>query len=231
MAAAAAADVAAGMALEQVRRPLAAVAAATLAASPQLQLESLARALRKSREDVLKRQRRRLVDSLSARSSASSVPSSKRQGRGAPCRCSPSLSGMQSARSGAAPLPARVVHRHHHHHYHHHYVVGPGNEAGLPASLREAMEEPAEASDARGRGTGVSQQPRGGRLDATGTGGRGPDAVGAAVEVEHLHYHHHTGEEAVPPRAHRLLADARKASQGATRGGVAGPDTRLPRLL
>lgn len=186
----------------------------------------LGKLLRQAREDQLRRERQRLVDNLSSQGSQSqSAPSTSRDRGKAPRSArapKPSTSqGFEAPSKKTAERPL-VVHRHHHHHYHHHYVLGPDYEPDCSSSLHEDLEA-AEASA--------------NRADFFKAPARLP---GRRLDLQHLHYHHHTGEEGIPPRAHRLLHDARLAmsKDGGTarRPGAAaaeaasGVDTRLPRL-
>lgn len=211
--------------------------------SIQLGLQPVGLALRLDREEAQRRERRQLVESLSARGTCGSAPSTARrrlprsQGRQPE---SPGLgpTAMHHSAGGPPrqPTKPRVVHRHHHQHYHHHYVLNASDEAELPPTLCESMVESSTGAPAHA-------------MRSSQVGGGAPDANALAAErghpagdrnVEHLHYHHHVKEDQILPRARRLLAHAQKAlqssnaeqeqSQGAGMAGFSGPSTRLPRL-
>mmetsp|Transcript_91743 Transcript_91743/g.204880 ORF Transcript_91743/g.204880 Transcript_91743/m.204880 type:complete len:270 (+) Transcript_91743:157-966(+) len=204
---------------------------------------SLGWALKQGREEARIQERRRLLEELGAPSAASKGrPVAAAEGSGMrqaltarhrakqPPQRSPRVANARHPGAGSKgcgggkELAPRIVHRHHHHHYHHHYVLvdDDGNAInGPPASLQEPGSwEPHPPWE--------------------------PPATARMGDHQNFHYHHHIGEEEVPPRVQRLLIDAKKGipvggdgdlSGGRGRGapgqpgaGRGNPDTQLPRL-
>jgi len=127
-----------------------------------------------------------------------------------------------------------IVHRHHHHHYHHHHMLdGQADFGDHPLQHQESTSAvPASVSRA---GSG-----RGGSCHGRCRGGGDPSPLSGRPEHQHLHYHHHSEEAGPPPRAQRLLEEARLArlqrgsgdkGEDISEPAVGGmPDMRLPRL-
>jgi len=193
--------------------------------------------LRAGREEKSSEQRQRFLETL-----AGSV---RIEGFGSKYGGSASAR-MPAGRTGPVPEPAHVIHRHHHHHWHHHYFNDQEAEGhGVDGQLLEDFSEVALGGVQTGA-VGVSG------------GGCGPGGTLAdEPEHQHVHIHRHTGEVEIPPRAQRLLIDARRAgsagggglrhagnnsancagkrssqlaSQRAAALAACQPDTRLPRL-
>lgn len=206
----------------------------------------LGTALRQGRQEQMSEQRRRRLDTLSndlAASTGSGHGGSRMQSQALlrNVRSARGPGGQQS--TGRPPVqpvsgrqgeePVHVIHRHHHHHYHHHYYP----DAEAPSGARQPE---MQAPEVEGQTTA------------------GPPPHGAAAssityenpadpDQRHLHYHYHSGETEIPPRAQRLLGEARR-TQNVSRGaeaadttvattykrpsikGLLAPETRLPRL-
>eukprot|EP00927_Polykrikos_kofoidii_P073477 TRINITY_DN69509_c0_g1_i1.p1 TRINITY_DN69509_c0_g1~~TRINITY_DN69509_c0_g1_i1.p1 ORF type:complete len:293 (+),score=32.89 TRINITY_DN69509_c0_g1_i1:72-881(+) len=136
--------------------------------------------------------------------------------------------------SDASGKGALVVHRHHHHHYHHHYLLDANADIKADKGQHANLNESSSAA--------THEEAKSARLDTRWATAVPAHQIGRA-EHQHLHYHHHTGEDGPPPRAQRLLEEARLANAQRTvlggygSGGAAGSgrctsglDTRLPRL-
>uniref|UniRef100_A0A7S2QNW8 Uncharacterized protein n=1 Tax=Zooxanthella nutricula TaxID=1333877 RepID=A0A7S2QNW8_9DINO len=189
----------------------------------------LGKLLRQAREEPMRRERQRLVDNFSPATQGfwrlvdnlgpATQSSHSEVGHKHHSTTQSSSFGRQAtARTAGRPV---VIHRHHHHHYHHHYE--PGRDDWPEGEPREGDLDVVDLLASPLRHAADSRaDPRPGRKSG----------------VEHLHCHHHAREEGMPPNAHKLIHDARKAARGrfdagpgaAAGDGAAGPDTRLPRL-
>lgn len=200
--------------------------------------------VRQRREEMRIRDHKMLMDALSGQSSLSVVRRQLPPKAAPPLdgRCRPHSEGTGGARRRAAYAQTlmtprarqqhvKVVHRHHHHHYHHHYVGGNENRRPSPR---------------RPEGAGVQSGYLHGSFEYGAPVAKDAGASSPRGEETHVHYHRHehTQEHEVPPNAIRLLhggvsatptASGTRAGRslgntGCERDGVAGPDTRLPRL-
>eukprot|EP00929_Paragymnodinium_shiwhaense_P085862 TRINITY_DN46310_c0_g1_i1.p1 TRINITY_DN46310_c0_g1~~TRINITY_DN46310_c0_g1_i1.p1 ORF type:complete len:289 (+),score=57.39 TRINITY_DN46310_c0_g1_i1:151-1017(+) len=220
--------------------------------------QSVGQALREGRQEQRADHARRLLDHLApgpAKKTSQGSHVSRASSRKSTCIDQILLPRTdkvvdENGSAGGNPNdPPLIVHRHHHHHYHHHYRLTEEVDFGAHPATASQL----QPGSSGGCGGGSSWMPSGsfpggGASSARGSPkGGGSFAPSRKSEHRHMHYHQHTSEEATPPRAQRLLEEARVASlqrggsQGGRRGGADGlshhggglphgPDTRLPRL-